>query len=83
VKVPAVLFPCLMLCGFALSQEQVPTRVLRTAEILGVKNQIEELSQLRATSGHDEMREMVLTQRLQGTVIASALDVDSVNARID
>ncbi len=85
MKVPAVLLWCLMLCGSTLSQvqPQVPARVLRTAEILGVKSEIEEMARLRATPGHDELREMTLVQRLQGTVIASALDVDSVNARID
>jgi hypothetical protein len=85
VKVPAMLLSCVLLCGFGLAQDQpqIPARVLRTAEILGVDSEIEELLQLRATSGHDAMREMVLTQRLQGKVIATALDVDSVNARID
>ncbi len=85
MRVSAVLLSCILLCGFAFAQDQspAPARVLRTAEILGVKSEIEELAQLRGAPGHSELREMTLTQRLQGAVIASALDVDSVNARID
>ena len=85
MRVPAVLLACLLLCLTlsAEDQPQVPARVLRTAEILGVKSEIEEIAQLRATPDHDELREMKLVQRLQGSVIASALDVDGVNARID
>src|SRR3954453_9413893 len=62
---------------------EIPVRVLRTAEILGVRAEVVEFAVMRTTPGHDELREMRLMQRLQGTVIASALDVDSVNARID
>ena len=61
----------------------VPPRVLRTAELIGVRSQVEELMQLHATPEQNEMKEFRLIQRLQGVVIASALDVDSVNARID
>ncbi len=65
------------------SAPEIPARVLRTADILGVRAQVEELAQLRATPQHDELREMAGMQRLQGTVVAAALDGDSVNARID
>lgn len=60
-----------------------PPRVLRTAEMIGVRSQVEELAQLRATPKPNEIRELQLVQRLQGGVIASALDEGSVNARID
>jgi hypothetical protein len=61
----------------------VPPRVLRTAGLIGVRSQVEELMQLHATPEQNEMKQFRLIQRLQGVVIASALDVDSVNARID
>ena len=38
---------------------------------------------LRSAPKRDDIRELRLAQRLQGVVIASALDVESVNARID
>lgn len=63
--------------------ENLPPRVLRTAEMIGVRSQVEELVQLRFAPIRDEIRELQLGQRLQGVVIASALDVDSVNARIE
>src|SRR6266550_5846101 len=63
--------------------ENLPPRVLRTAEMIGVRSQVEELVQLRSAPKRDEIRELQLAQRLQGVVIASALDVESVNARID
>jgi hypothetical protein len=63
--------------------ENLPPRVLRTAELIGVRSQVEELVQLRSAPKRDEIREVQLAQRLQGVVIASALDVESVNARID
>ena len=63
--------------------ENLPPRVLRTAEMIGVRSQVEELVQLRSAPIRDEIRELQLGQRLQGVVIASALDVDSVNARIE
>jgi hypothetical protein len=62
--------------------ESLPPRVLRTAEMIGVRSQVEELVQLRSAPKRDEIRELQLAQRLQGVVIASALDVESVNARI-
>jgi hypothetical protein len=63
--------------------DTVPPRVLRTAGMMGVRSQVEELAQLRATPKPNEIRELQLVQHLQGVVIASALDVGSVNARID
>jgi hypothetical protein len=63
--------------------DNVPPRVLRTAGMIGVRSQVEELVQLRVTPEQSEIKELRLIQRLQGIVIASALDVDSVNARID
>lgn len=63
--------------------DNLPPRVLRTAEMIGVRSQVEELVQLRSAPIRDEIRELQLAQRLQGVVIASALDVESVNARID
>src|SRR5438045_8553113 len=63
--------------------ENLPPRVLRTAEMIGVRSQVEELLQLRSAPKRDDIRELRLAQRLQGVVIASALDVESVNARID
>jgi hypothetical protein len=63
--------------------DDVPPRVLRTAGMIGVRSQVEELAQLRATPKPNEIRELQLVQRLQGVVIASALDVGSVNAHID
>ena len=63
--------------------ENLPPRVLRTAEMIGVRSQVEELVQLRSAPKRDDIRELRLAQRLQGVVIASALDVESVNARID
>jgi len=65
------------------SSDGIPPRVLRTAQLIGVRPQLEELAHLRATPDHNEMREVQLVQSLQGMVIASTLDVDSVNARID
>ena len=65
------------------SVANVPPRILRTAGLIGVRSQVEELMQLHATPEQNEMKEFRLIQRLQGVVIASALDVDSVNARID
>lgn len=62
---------------------EIPARVQRTADILGVRAQIVELAAMRSTPQHDELREMRLVQNLQGAVVAAALDVDSVNARID
>jgi hypothetical protein len=64
-------------------RDHVPPQVLRTAGMIGVRSQVEELAQLRATPNQDAIRELQLVQCLQGIVIASALDVDSVNARID
>jgi len=61
----------------------VPPRVLRTAGLIGVRSQVEELMQLHATREQNDMKELRLVQLLQGVVVASALDVDSVNARID
>src|SRR5262249_27052133 len=63
--------------------ENLPPRVLRTAEMIGARSQVEELVQLRSAPKRDEIRELQLAQRLQGVGIASALDVESVNARID
>src|SRR5437762_3404688 len=63
--------------------ENLPPRALRTAEMIGVRSQVEELVQLRSAPKRDDIRELRLAQRLQGVVIASALDVESVNARID
>src|SRR5207245_4173998 len=63
--------------------ENLAPRVLRTAEMIGVRSQVEELLQLRSAPKRDDIRELRLAQRLQGVVIASALDVESVNARID
>jgi hypothetical protein len=63
--------------------ENLPPRILRTAEIIGVRSQVEELVQHRSAPKRDDIRELRLVQRLQGVVIASALDVESVNARID
>src|SRR5213592_4771123 len=63
--------------------ENLPPRVLRTAEMIGVCSQVEELLQLRSAPKRDDIRELRLAQRLHGVVIASALDVESVNARID
>jgi hypothetical protein len=63
--------------------QPIPPRVLRTAALLGVQSDIADLQDLRSNPQHDEVREMKLVQRLQGMVIASVLDVDSVNARID
>lgn len=51
--------------------------------MIGVPSQVEELLQLRSAPKRDDIRELRLAQRLQGVVIASALDVESVNARID
>jgi hypothetical protein len=48
-----------------------------------VRSQVEELVHLRSTPKQNEIRELRLVQHLQGVVIASALDVESVNARID
>jgi len=50
---------------------------------MGVRADIESLAALRVTAQHDELRELQLAQRLQASVIALALDVESVNARID
>jgi hypothetical protein len=61
----------------------VPPRVLRTADLIGARAELLELTQLRSQPGFDRLREIGLIQRLQGMVIASQLDVDSVNARID
>src|SRR3954462_14719950 len=77
----AMLLPSLL--SAQVSEPVVPTRVLRTAELIGLGPDIQELAHLRSQPGHDEIREMRLIQRFQGAVIASALDVDSVNARID
>ena len=63
--------------------ENLPPRVLRTAEMIGVRSQVEELVQLRSAPKRDDIRELQLVQHLQGVVMASALDVESVNARID
>lgn len=65
------------------SSDTVPSRVLRTATIIGTQPQLEELALLRTTPQPNELKELQLVQQLQGKVIASALDVDSVNARID
>jgi len=69
--------------AFAQTAPEIPLRVLRTADILGIRSQIVELAAVRAMPQHDELREMRLVQNLQGAVVAAALDVDSVNARID
>ena len=61
----------------------VAPRILRTAELIGVRSQLEELVHLRITPEQNQVRELQLVQRLQGLVIASALGVESVNARID
>src|SRR5215831_21021925 len=58
--------------------ENLPPRVLRTAEMIGVRSQVEELVQIRSAPKRDEIRELQLAQRLQGVVIASALGVESV-----
>ena len=63
--------------------DSVPPRVLRTAGMIGARAQVEELAQLRGAVEVNEMRELQLGQRVQGRIIASALDVGSVNARID
>jgi hypothetical protein len=65
------------------SVNAIPARVVRTAKLLGVQSQLSELAELRSKPQHDELREMHLVQRLQGMAIASMLDVQSVNARID
>ena len=65
------------------SSDNISPRILRTAELIGVRAQVEELVRLRSTPKQDEIRELRLVQHLQGVVIASALDVESVNARID
>ena len=52
--------------------ENLPPRVLRTAEMIGVRSQVEELVQLRSAPKRDDIRELRLAQRLQGVVIASA-----------
>ena len=52
--------------------ENLPPRVLRTAEMIGVRSQVEELVQLRSAPKRDDIRELLLAQRLQGVVIASA-----------
>ena len=51
--------------------ENLPPRVLRTAQMIGVRSQVEELVQLRSAPKRDENRELLLAQRLQGVVIAS------------
>ncbi len=66
-----------------VSSANIAPRILRTAELIGVRSQLEELVHLRATPKQNEIRELHLVQHLQGVVIASALDVESVNARID
>ena len=65
------------------SSDNIAPRILRTAELIGVRSQVEELVHLRATPGHNEIREIQLVQHLQGVVIGCALDIDSVNARIE
>ena len=65
------------------SSDNIAPRILRTAELIGVRSQLEELVHLRATPGQNEIRELKLVQHLQGVVIGCALDVDSVNARIE
>src|SRR4051794_37007252 len=65
------------------SVNAIPARVVRTAKLLGVQSQLSDLAELRSKPQHDELREMHLVQRLQGMAIASMLDVQSVNARID
>jgi hypothetical protein len=67
----------------AQQNSMVAARVLRTAEILGVRADVDQLALLRSSPQHDELQEMRLIQPLQGNMIAAALDVDSVNARID
>ena len=79
----AALLLVLPSIAFAQASQEVPPRVLRTADILGVRAQLVELATMRATPQHDELREMRLMQNLQAAVVAAALDVDSVNARID
>ncbi len=88
MKVPGVIVATLMLTALLSAQSNlatsaIPPRVLRTAELIGVRSELAELMELRAKTAHDEMREMHLVQRLQGIVMASTLDVESVNARID
>lgn len=80
-----VMLLCLLTTSFLVSAQttNIPPRVLRTAEIMGIRQDVEALGRLRAAAERDEMQEMRLVQRLQASVIASALDVDSVNARID
>lgn len=76
----------LLISPFVCAQtttDKIPPRVLRTAEIMGVRAEVEALAAIRSTPQHDELREMGVGQRLQGVVVATALDVESVNARID
>lgn len=65
------------------SSANVAPRILRTAELIGVRSQLEEFVHLRITPEQNGVRELQLVQRLQGVVVASALDVEGVNARID
>src|SRR5690242_18582107 len=67
-----VLISALMLTVSAQTTEpgeNLPPRVLRTAEMIGVRSQVEELLQLRSAPKRDDMRELRLAQRLQGVVI--------------
>jgi hypothetical protein len=64
----------------------LPDRVSKTGELIGVKSQLLELVRLRETpAGTEEgqIRELLLVQQLQGAVLKTQLELQSVRARID
>jgi hypothetical protein len=78
-----ILYPAILCAQGRVEGQQIPARVLRTAEIIGTRTDIEDLAKLRQSAARDELKEISLVQHLQGMIIATSLDVDGVNARID